>query len=247
MNPIFEDSFAIATYHTDPFGYLKISSLFALLQDAASRDAARKGFGYYSLIERNVFWVLVRVNIQVVRMPSWEEKVVFRTWPKDIAGILAFRDFEIASESGDALVSGTTSWTQVDLKTRRLVRIELPDNYYSLPDKHAIISRAKKISLPEKMMWHDDILVRTSHIDVNWHVNNTQYLEWVINELSIKWLKQKTMAEISVNFLAEGRLDDIINVGLKHSRDLEWYACVRRKSDMRDLCVIKLNFAEKKK
>jgi len=162
-----------------------------------------------------------------------------------MAGIVAFRDFEILSKTGKTLISGTSSWSQVNLKTRRPMRIDLVVDNNTLPDKHAMEKRAEKIVNPADLLWHDPLQVRSSHIDVNWHVNNTQYLDWIINELPIEWIKDKTLARIGINFLAEGKLNDIVSVGLSHSSELEWSACVRRDGNNGDLCRVKLTFAER--
>ncbi len=245
MNPIWEEEFNIATYHTDPFGTLKLSSFYELLQDAASRDAARKGFGYNELIAQNKFWVLLRVLVNFKRMPDWEEKVCFRTWPTESNGVIAYRDFELISETGEKLVNGTTTWTQVHTETRRPVRIEMEGKYKPITDLHAILEKPGKVRLPDSLAWSEEIQVKYSQIDVNWHVNNNRYLEWVMNEIPIDYLKNFMVVAMEVNFLSEGKLHDLVKVGFEKQRDDQWLACVRRIEDNRDLYAVKLSFAKR--
>lgn len=245
MDPIWEEKFSIATYHTDPFGKLKLSSFFELLQDGASRDAARKGFGYADLIEQKKFWVLLRVLLRFNRLPDWEEVVLFRTWPKETNGVVAFRDFELISTEGEKLVVGTSAWSQVHLDTRRPVRIELETNYHPVANLHAIREKPGKVLLPQNLVWSDEIQVKYSQIDVNWHVNNTRYLEWVMNELPIEYLETHAVLSMEVNFLSEGRLHDLVQVGCSQTDPLTWLACVRRLEDGKDLYALRLSFTHR--
>lgn len=244
-NPIWEDSFSISTYHIDPFGKLKLSAFYELLQDAASRDAARKGFGYNDLIKEKKFWVLLRVLLKFNRMPEWEEKVVFRTWPKETNGIIAFRDFELVSESGEKLSTGTSAWSQVHTETRRPLRIDKDENYQAVKDLHAIEEKPGKVLVPEEMEWSEEIKVKYSQIDVNWHVNNTRYLEWVMNEIPIDYLRDNMLKEMEVNFLSEGKLHDVVKAGYVKLADDQYIGCVRRVVDNRNLYAVKFSFAKR--
>jgi len=245
MNPIWEETFNIATYHIDPFGKLKLSALYELLQDAASRDAARKGFGYDDMIKQKKFWVLLRVLVKFNRMPEWTEEVTFRTWPKDTNGIQAFRDFELLSSSGEKLIYGTSAWTQIHTETRRPLRVDRDEDLERISDLHAISERPQKVVIPDDLIWSDSIEVKYSQIDVNWHVNNSRYLEWVMNELPVEYLKNHMVTEMEVNFLSEGKLHDNVRVGYQQSEDEQWLACVRRQDNDRNLYAVKFLFAKR--
>ncbi len=239
---IWSKEFTVSNYAIDPFGRLKLVALFEWFQHAASSDAIRKGFGFEDLKKNNRYWVLIRALIHISRLPLWDERVIFRTWPKDMAGIVAFRDFEILSLQGDRLITGTSSWSQIDMANRRPVRLNHDDYASKTADLNAIAERAGKVVVNGPFKWSNPQPVRNSHIDVQWHVNNTRYLEWIYNELPLEWLKTHQLSEITVNFLSEARLGDEYCCAVNKDPDGQWTGVVKRYPDNKLLFAVKLIF-----
>lgn len=245
QNEIWEDHFEIASYHMDPFGYLKLSSLFELIQDAASRDAARKGFGYHELMQNKRYWVLLRALLRIHRMPRWEEKVCFKTWPKESTGVVAFRDFTLESEAGEPLLEATSTWSQLNIETRRPVRIEVGRDYHAVKGRDAMTDRPARVAVPEVIDFGGPFKVQYSQIDVNKHVNNTRYLEWVLNELPYEYLKNHEVSGMEVNFLSEGMLGDILRAGVAEVNSNEYFGCIERREDQQKVYAVKFLFRER--
>jgi len=243
---VWDEKFRIASYHTDPFGNLKLTSLFELFQDAAGQDAARKGFGYNELIENNRYWVLLRVKLKIYSIPHWDEGARILTWPKDSNGITAFREFKIKNADDEDIILGTSTWTQLDTQSRRPVRIELSDNYHPVENMNVGLDKASKIKIPQDLNWAEHLVVKYSQIDVNHHVNNTRYLEWVLNELPFDLFKTHQFSDMEVNFLSEGKLGDVVRVGSAKVSENEWFACVQRVGDERVLYSAKFSFDKRK-
>jgi medium-chain acyl-[acyl-carrier-protein] hydrolase len=239
---IWEQKYKISNFQIDPFGKLKTSALFELFQQAASDDANRRGFGFHDLMPQNKLWVLIRTLMRIKQLPRWDDQIVFRTWPKDHAGIIAFRDFEILNDAGKQIIAGTSSWSQLDLKSRRPVRINLDEFAQSREDMVAIAERAGKVAVSHDYIWSDPVGVRNSHIDVQWHVNNTRYLEWVYNELPLKEMKDMELSEVSVNFLGEGKLNDRVVCGIAQLAEDCWNAAIKRQADDKLLFAAQLNY-----
>lgn len=239
---IWEEHFEIASYHMDPFGYLKLSSLFELLQDAASRDAARKGFGYHQLLANNRYWVLLRALLHIERLPRWEERVCFKTWPKESTGVVAFRDFTLESDEGELLLKATSTWSQLNAESRRPVRIEVGRDYQPIIGRSAIDDRPARVDLPADLEYGDPIEVKYSQIDVNKHVNNTRYLEWVLNEMPYDFLRDRQIKGLEVNFLSEGMLGDYLRTGIKKSSETEYFGCVERVAEQQKLYAVRFLF-----
>ncbi len=242
IDDVWDESFDISSYHMDPFGSLKLTSLFELFQDAASKDASRKGFGYHELISDKRYWVLIRAFIRIIRIPKWEEKLRFQTWPKETNGIVAFRDFRIVSQQEEELILGTSTWTQLDIVSRRPVRIDLGERYKPAANRTVGLRKPSKIQQPDDLFWSDSTIVKYSQIDVNFHVNNTRYLEWVLNEIPFELLQEQEVREMEVNFLSEGKLNDLVRVGYKQMSENEWFACVERVEDKQSLYTVKFTF-----
>ena len=57
------------------------SQLLRVMQDIAAEDADRRGGGMDDLLAKNCTWVLVKLRIDIARMPGAGEEVEITTWP----------------------------------------------------------------------------------------------------------------------------------------------------------------------
>ena len=57
------------------------SQLLRIMQDIAGDDADRRGSGMDTLLEKNCTWVLVKLRIDIKRMPQPGEEIEISTWP----------------------------------------------------------------------------------------------------------------------------------------------------------------------
>ncbi len=209
---VYEESYPVFSFLLDPMKRLSIPAAFGILGDAAGRDANRRGWGYDELTARNQAWVLIRARMQITRQPSWGERIVLRTWPKMMEGVVAYRDFQILDEERNVVMAGSTAWTVLDLTTRRLVRLTgLINPDHRLSEIHAIKEN------PERIIWFDNLQVAKKltaeygHLDMNNHVNNSRYIEWVINTLPAETLMNRQLTEVEVNFISEVKhMDDLL-------------------------------------
>lgn len=211
IQSVYEEEYPVFSFLLDPLKRLSIPAAFGILGDAAGRDARRRGWGYDVLISRNQAWVLIRAMMQVSRQPVWGERIILRTWPKSIEGVVAFRDFQILDMTRNVLMAGSTAWTLMSLDNRKPVR--LIGKEYELGELsayHAINQKPEKIAWPSTLLAVHKTTAKFGQLDMNNHVNNSRYIEWVMNELPIEVLMEKRITEVEVNFISEVKhLDEL--------------------------------------
>jgi acyl-ACP thioesterase len=151
--------------------------------------------------------------------PNWNDTVHIRTWlrPADTTPFV-FRDYEIyvgEKKIGEC----TSSFTLIDNQTRKLAR---PD--WSAFEKVwrrdlSLAHRPDKVFVPTPVTDLAEFEVRNSDLDLNDHVNNTKYAQWVLDSLPVETLKTAELYEYEINFLAETRKGDRITVQQAASPD----------------------------
>lgn len=211
--PIYEETYPVFSFLLDPLKRLSIPAAFGILGDAAGRDASRRGWGYDELAERNQAWVLIRAKMLIERQPAWGELIILRTWPKLMEGVVAYRDFQILDIQRNILMAGSTSWTLIDLSNRKPVRL-IGKEYETgdLSDYNAISDKPAKIIWPPDMQTVNVLTAKFGQLDMNNHVNNTRYIEWVMNEFPIGILLERQLRVVEVNFIAEVKNQDEIEI-----------------------------------
>jgi len=206
------ESFRIRAAEIDFKGELKVSALFQLMQEAAEHSAHQLGFGYDYVTRTNTFWVLSRVKLVIIRLPKWQETITVHTWPKGMNKMFAMRDYKIFDEKNNLLALATTAWLLLDGTTKRILRsTDFPaDNGLSALDEFPAKIRADS-SLKDVL--HKTI--RISELDINNHVNNARYVEWVMDALDYQLYKQRWIKELEINFVSESKFND--NVVIRRS------------------------------
>ena len=206
MREKYSEKRIVSCYEADANHNLRPTAMLDMMQEAAGRDASVLGFGYDDMISTNTAWVLSRIRVVFHNTPKWRDTVNLKTWHKGANRIFYLRDFLLESESGDKLVSATTSWLIIDLSSRRMVRnTYLAENFDNSEMGHAIEEPADKVSLPKgiepelvhthKVVWSD--------IDTNGHVNNVKYAVWALDAIGFDIAKERVLTEMLINYDSE--------------------------------------------
>lgn len=211
--------FEIKSYDVDQNKKLKISALFNYMQDIAGYHAEELNVGYGALKEKNLFWVLSRVMITLDRLPTWNETLRIVTFPKGINKLFAVRDF--IYYIGDERIGASTSyWLLLNIQTLRPQRIE------SLNMKINFDNNERGLDISLDKLKFDGFLrsplernVYYNDIDVNNHVNNARYVEFIEDYFSTELLSGKTISNIQVNYLSEAKINDVLTIQSGYSED----------------------------
>lgn len=196
------DTFTVRVFETGANGTLAVRSLCDFLQEAAGNHARALGVSVQDLLQQQLTWVLSRLRVQIHRLPGNGERVTVRTWPSGIDRLFALRDFTVRDARGETLASAVSAWLILDTRSRRPVRIQ---GIFDPPETNAV-PRAFAAD-PEKLPGcaapegETAISVRWSDCDVNQHVNNSRYAEWVVEGVAA--LGIGILTSLDIDFLAE--------------------------------------------
>ncbi|MDX1638977.1 MAG: thioesterase [Balneolaceae bacterium] len=178
---VYEEPFRIRSSEVRPDGSARLQTLCDLLQEVAGNQALELNFDVSQLRKRNLTWVLHRLDLRVEKYPKWRDRVTVRTWPSGGSGIKAYRDFVIQDSSEQTIARALSYWLMIDLTDRRPARIPREVIDLAPPNVDHVVPVAKKRpatpSEPEIQKIFD---VRYSDLDVNNHVNNIRYIEWIV-------------------------------------------------------------------
>jgi acyl-ACP thioesterase len=169
----------------------------------------------------------------------WTENLTLVTYPRGIEGLFALRDYEIFDSKGERIIAGSSSWLILNAQTRRPARLNDLDLRFITNDRSAIAVNPSKIadSIGNPIN-SESLTVKPSDIDVNFHVNNARYIEWAYNSFPILHFNETIPKTVEVNFLAEGKPDDRINIDLYKISDKEHIVNIKRLDDQKELCRV---------
>ena len=208
---ILEKDYIIRSYEIDAGGRLSIPSIFNLLQDAASNHAYKLGVSVHQLLEKNVTWVLSRMMLRMDTFSTWQDPVRVRTWPSGIQTVFALRDFEIRDDADRIIGSAVSAWIVIDADKRRPVRpTSFAKQINSVEGLRSLDHPLNKLPKVDAADYESRFFVRYHDLDINQHVNNVRYIEWLLESIPDFGREGLTLKELELNYLGEAFKGDRI-------------------------------------
>ena len=207
--------FKVRSYECGPDGRATLPTVCNYLQEAASLNAATLGFGKddFAAKGENISWVLTRMVVKMSCYPVWNDEVTVETFPRGGRKIVAWRDFEVKDAKGATLGLATTEWMLIDLSSRKIVAV--PEKVFAANDPANVpvlgLEPFSKFRFPE-VADSESRDVRTftamkSQIDLNGHVNNVHYLNWMLEPC-----ESRCPTEMEIVFRSETLAGDEVRV-----------------------------------
>ncbi len=235
-------NFDISTSHVFQDGKLTLPSLLNFLQEAAGQHADKLKFGVHDLNMSNDTWVLSRMRVEVERWPELGENIQVETWPKGFDRLFAVRDFRVYDSKGEVLVRASSYWLVVDRISKRPKMMTNISKELINPEISAIDQKLDKIPVAKNIDFIFSKITGSSEIDVNGHVNNVHYSEWIFNTLPAEILKERSLICYEINYMAEVFVDERVEVELGWEQISENLMLGSVKRGDKEVCRAKLLF-----
>ena len=204
MESIYSQNFQITDNCVDRFGKLKLSTLLYFSQEVAGRHFDRISMTYENLMEKGMFWAIIRQKIRITRLPQSGETIRMETWPMPNTRVAFPRSAVAYDEEGNELFRVLSLWVLMDVQTRAMI---LPGKSgIALPGTVRGDELPPPASLPAKQLLnHRSRTVCFTDLDRNGHMNNTKYLDWIADLLPSAFHENNIPTEFTVCYMSEAR------------------------------------------
>lgn len=199
-----KETFAVRSYEVDAFSELSVPALWGYLQEAAGLSAERLGFGVSRCLDAGFTWVLARQRLELSRAARLGESVEIETWPNGIERLAAFREFVVRSR-GEELAKATSTWFLLDVRTRRPVdpATALDSAFPRERGPSVVALPGAKIAAVEAPELERPFAIRFADIDLNWHVNNVSYVQWLLEAVPKETWHERRPSSVDAQYVAE--------------------------------------------
>ena len=184
MAMIYEKEYDLRTSDFDCRTKLTPAAILDLFQCVAGLHAEELGIGRAVMLEKQVLWVVVRVKLEILADVPFNVRVKVKTWPLPAARATFQREYQILDENGKLLVKGSSEWVLMHSERRRLVPIRevYPESESFCTDKN-FEGKFSKLADFEPLDAGITMKAQYTDIDMNNHVNNTKYVNFVLNAI----------------------------------------------------------------
>lgn len=196
---MFKEKYVVNSNDIDSTLQIRLSSLMRYMQDTATNHADKIKIGHSELEKDRNIWVVIRMQIEVNRLPKLDEEFIVTTHPGKSKSFLFPRYFQVYDKHNNLLLNASSTWVVLNYDTRKVVINPFKDR--KLPeeeDKH-------DLPLPEKVPGEAKNLIETrrakySEVDMNGHINNTRYVDYILDLHDSKFHQEKMVSSILINF-----------------------------------------------
>ena len=199
---MYKKKYFIGSNDVDQFLELKLTSFFKLMQDIATEHAEVLNIGKGNTIDKGLYWVITRIELDIIKMPRYLSNVILTTYPGDDLRFIFPRYFKLEDEEGKVLIQASSTWMVINRETKKVCLN--PFNGYKAPVEHY----AGELHLPNKcftdeMNKVEDRLIRYSDIDLNGHLNNTKYIDYILDIHGSEFYKKHQISHFLINYERE--------------------------------------------
>lgn len=213
-----EKTITLRSGECDMNGKWRPGAMLVELQEAAGEHSTSIGCGRETLVLEGIVWVVVRMEIQMNRYPCFGERVTIRTFHRPTRHRFFPRYFQMWDEKGELLGVGSSLWLLMDLESRQSVSadrlpVPLPDNS-DMPEPLPLPGGVKAVAGEEKII---PISAVYTDLDVNGHVNNTRYADWLCNALGVQSMTAHPIRQLLIHFDHEIRPEQQVTLHLRQA------------------------------
>jgi len=194
----------IRVHEVDQHNLLTVPALLMLMQEGSMHNAIDLGFSLWDEDMANTSWVLLRKELVVYKMPKLGDTIRIVTYPAGIQRVFAYRDFWAIDSEGNTLAYAGSTWTLMNLLTRKISPI--PRLMFELQE----VDKGEKLPIPAQRLnlskeFEMAYKYRIGHYDLDWngHVNNVVMARLLLQGVPLDVHANKRLSSFRIHVKSE--------------------------------------------
>ncbi|WEV44681.1 thioesterase [Streptococcaceae bacterium ESL0687] len=185
----YSKDYQVSYFDTDVNGNMKLPHIMSVALEVSGEHGRMLGRSdSYMLEEYGCGWIVLEYRFEINRLPKHDEIVRIETEATKFNKFFTYRDFTYYDADGQELIKIYSTWSLMDLASRKIVNItdEIVEPYQT--EKINTIIRGNKYKKLSEVSLEQEYNVRFYDLDINGHVNNTIYFDWMLDVLDRDFL-----------------------------------------------------------
>ena len=208
---MFSKKYVVGPSDADQNLNAKLSTLFVYMQDVSMEHAEELGIGKEATMDKGMMWVITRYSLSVYRLPRYLEEITVSTYTGRDMKFIFPRHFEMRDKNNNLLVTASATWMVLDQATHK-VNLN-PFNGKKLPmERHEYEEPLPDKLLPVSTSLIDTRNVRNSDVDINNHLNNTRYIEYLTDSHDFDFYRSHEIKHITLEYRKEIKINQRVEI-----------------------------------
>ena len=215
--------FTVSVHDEDAFGNMRASAVLRHMQECANlqlqKMTAPNGRRTANdMAEKNRGFILCKFNMNVNRPLHAYDELTVESWISKERGVVSERLYKVFCEN-ELIAEGASTWAIIEDGCKILRVSEYEDLSVRDDDTCTVeVPRHLRIPCPEKLEFVGEKTVLYSDIDLNGHINNTNYPDMLasfIPEMRYERFshdKGRYISNINISFVSDAPLGDTVKI-----------------------------------
>lgn len=207
----YKEMYTVTSHDVDLNNNLRPTMALRYMQETAHHQMRDRKPSYYDLFLDGKSFVVTRMTVEIFEQVHQYEEIEVNTWRCQEKGATFVRCFSIAKE-GHIAMKAYSSWAVVNKNTGRLCRANEVDISNYETDEPYKMNLSERFRLPTKLEYEKvgERMVFYSDVDMNMHMNNTNYPNMLCDH--IPDIMHKEVTSLNLRFMAEGSLGKTLEI-----------------------------------
>lgn len=200
-------NFSVRASDLDENGNFSLHSFFLWYNEIGMRHDDSEGHSWKENHNMGFSWILYRWKAQFFKNVQEGETIRLSTWVSKMESFMTYREYEMKNEQDEVVARAVCVCSAMSVESRMLTRIPKSIRASYPLENTSYFSDLPKIK--DVTVFEPDfekgIEIRYQDIDVNTHVNNLVYIDWVWDLLPASYRRDKKILEFDIVYRHEIR------------------------------------------
>ena len=195
-------------YFVNFTGDMRLSTLIDVMLLASEKQLHQADADSSEMVKNNgLGWVVVQYHMDIKHMPRLGQKLKVTTQATTYNKYFFYRNFWIDDEDGNRMVEAKSAFVLIDIKERKIVSAtdRLEDKLGA--EETNKLERFSRLRVPDDYDFKQDQHIGYYNIDVNKHVNNSYYFDWMVDTLDIDFIANHRLTSMDIKYEKELNMD----------------------------------------
>ncbi len=234
MSNIFSIPYVVDSAFIDGKLRFTVVGMSTMAQTLASFHYGEHKLTIPHMNRQGLTWVVTKQHFEISEYPEWRDELLLSSWMEEPKGLFSLYDFRFCYaedggkksgwdetmlrnqgdgkyKAGTPFMNAKFQWMLLDLEKMRPVGINSADfSTIGFCFDESCTTRFPKIALPEKFSFERTFTPQRLEIDLNGHVNNTEYLKYVLNSVPDEICSSRLISTLDTNFISSAHFGDTL-------------------------------------
>lgn len=195
-------------YFVNFTGDIRLSALVDMMLLTSEKQLHQADADSSEMVKNNgLGWVVVQYHMDIKQMPKLGQKLKISTQATSYNKYFFYRDFWVEDEDGNKIVTAQSAFVLIDIKERKIVGAadRLEDKFGA--EEVNKIQRFNRVKVPEDHDFEQAQHIGYYNIDVNKHVNNSYYFDWMVDTLDMDYIADHHIKSMDIKYDKELNMD----------------------------------------